>query len=83
MNYYLGIFGGVGAVLIGISGCLWKLCRSYDFKCNYNREDKKTPTEVLSNSWEHQGIKFPKEQAFGKNYNRFGFAKKKRRKLEN
>jgi hypothetical protein len=76
LTTFFEIFGGVGAVLIGISGCLWKLCRSYDFKCNYNQEDKKTPIEVFPNSWEHQGNGFPKEPVFGKNYNRFGFAQK-------
>tara|TARA_B100000989_G_scaffold283793_1_gene249993 strand:- start:51 stop:731 length:681 start_codon:yes stop_codon:yes gene_type:complete len=76
LTYFFEIFGGVSAVVLGITGGIWKCCRSHEFKYDYEKEKKYT-TSVLKHSWEHKGDKFPENISFGRNYNRGVFAKKK------
>lgn len=47
------IFGGVGAVILGVGGCMWKCLRSYEFKNDYIQEDKEDPVNVLISTWEN------------------------------
>ena len=72
---FLEIFGGAGAVLLGICGCALKYFRSFEYKYDYETEEKRLPIEVLNHNWEHQGVDFPENSTFGKNYNRQIFAK--------
>ena len=45
-GYFLEIFGGAGAVIIAVGGCLWKCLRSYEFKYDYEDEER-SATDVL------------------------------------
>ena len=75
-GYFLEIFGGAGAVIIAVGGCLWKCLRSYEFKYDYEDEER-SATDVLKSTWENKGIEFPIEEDFGENYNRLKFSTKK------
>ena len=85
LQSFLEIFGGTGAVILGIGGCIWGCLKSFEFKCNYE-DEKQDPVDVLEKDWEHKGDNFPAEEKFnaqlGKNYpqhvsyNRLIFAKK-------
>jgi hypothetical protein len=69
------LFGGsIGALLLGIGGCIYKLIQSYEFKYDYERE-RETSIRVLCNNWETKGEDFPLDKDFGESWNRKGFAK--------
>lgn len=72
---FLEIFGGAGAVILGIGGCIWKCFRSYEFKFDYENEMLE-PTDILDQEWETKGKDYPIEESFGESYNRLIFAKK-------
>ena len=46
------IFGGTGAVLVGIIGCVWKIVTTYDFKIIENEYFDNKPIKTLWNNWE-------------------------------
>ena len=48
----LEIFGGTGAVLLGLGGCIFNYLQKYNFNYNYKKMHRK-PSEVLKNTWEH------------------------------
>ena len=50
---FFEIFGGIGAVVLGVGGCMWKYLRSFEFKHDYISEDKEDPVNVLSSTWEN------------------------------
>lgn len=51
----VAIFGGTGAVLIGMAGCLWKVFRSYQISYVVGEPIDNLPVETLNNTWEHPG----------------------------
>ena len=55
VDYLIEIFGGTGAVVLGIATCIWRFCKTHEFKWDYDEEDKKEPAEVLNEEWENRG----------------------------
>ena len=51
---FFEIFGGIGAIILGVGGCMWKCYRSYEFKCNYIEDDEVVPISVLDESCENR-----------------------------
>ena len=47
---FFEIFGGIGAVIISVGGCIWKCYRRYEFKGDYMKE----PISVLDESCENR-----------------------------
>ena len=74
VGYLIEIFGGTGAVILGIGTCIWGFCKTHEFKWDYDEEDKKEPVEVLNEEWENRGENFSIEEDFGSNWNRLKFA---------
>ena len=74
VDYLIEIFGGTGAVVLGIATCIWGFCKTHEFKFDYDEEDKKEPIEVLNEEWENPGENFSIEEDFGSNWNRLKFA---------
>ena len=74
VDYLIEIFGGTGAVVLGIATCIWRFCKTHEFKWDYDEEDKKEPAEVLNEEWENRGENFSIEEDFGSNWNRLKFA---------
>ena len=72
MSELLEIYGGAGAIVLGISGLLWKYFQKYEFKSNY---DKDAPIDIIVQNWENPGVDYPQDSEFGDNYNRFKFSK--------
>ena len=54
LTTFFEIFGGIGAVILGVGGCMWKCYRSYEFKCNYIEDDEVDPITVLDESCENR-----------------------------
>lgn len=75
VNYLIEIFGGTGAIILGVGTCIWGCLRSYEFKYDYE-EDKEDPIQVLNEEWETPGENFSIEEDFGNNWNRLKFATK-------
>ena len=75
-GYILEIFGGTGAVILGVGTCIWGFCKTHQFKYDYDEEDKLDPVDVLNEEWESPGENFPIEEQFGSNWSRLKFAKK-------
>ena len=46
------IFGGTGAVLLGVMGCIWKIMTTYEFKIIENEYFDNKPIKTLWNNWE-------------------------------
>ena len=76
VNYLIEIFGGTGAVILGVGTCIWGCLKSYELKYDYDEEDKEDPTQVLNEEWETPGENFSVEEDFGSNWNRLKFATK-------
>ena len=72
-GYLLEIFGGTGAVVLGIGTCIWGFCKTHEFKWDYDEEEKQDPIEVLNEEWENPGENFSIEEHFGSNWNRLKF----------
>ena len=49
----LPIFGGTGAFVLTIGGCLWKVFRSYHVQCVKGESFENAPITTLPNTWEH------------------------------
>ena len=77
-GYLLEIFGGTGAVILGVGTCIYGFCKTHEFKYDYDEEDKLDPVDVLNEEWESQGEDFPIEENFGSNWSRLKFAKKEK-----
>lgn len=75
-GYLLEIFGGTGAVILGVGTCIYGFCKTHEFKYDYDEEDKLDPVDVLNEEWESPGEDFPIEEHFGSNWSRQKFAKK-------
>ena len=75
-GYLLEIFGGTGAVILGVGTCIYGFCKTHEFKYDYDEEDKLDPIDVLNEEWESPGEDFPIEEHFGSNWSRQKFAKK-------
>ena len=76
VNSLLEIFGGTGAALLGISGCIWKFYQTNDVEFHWFRPSiKNEPTNTLDTNWENNGNSNEMEN-FGNSYNRKIFAKK-------
>lgn len=75
-GYLIEIFGGTGAVVIGIGTCIYGFLKRYELKYDYEEEDKEDPVDVLNEEWETPGDNFSIEEEFGSNWNRLKFAKK-------
>ena len=71
----LEIFGGTGAVLIGIAGFMYRCYTKYDYEIEDGYWDKNIAPQTLQNNWEVPGEKFPKNENFGGNWKRNIFAK--------
>lgn len=76
VDYFFEIFGGTGAVILGVGTCIWGCLKRYELKYNYDEEDKEDPTQVLNEEWETRGENFSVEEDFGRNWNRLKFATK-------
>jgi len=76
VDYLVEIFGGTGAVILGVGTCIWGCLKSYELKYDYDEEDKEDPTHVLDEEWETPGENFSVEEEFGSNWNRLKFATK-------
>jgi hypothetical protein len=48
----LEIFGGSGAILLGVGGCIWKYCQGYEFSYHWGFFSKNIPTNTLDVTWE-------------------------------
>ena len=53
MYELLSIFGGTGAVLLAIGGCVWKQLQSYHTKFEKEPSNLNKPIVALPNTWEH------------------------------
>ena len=53
MYELLSIFGGTGAVLLALGGCVWKQLRTYHTSFEKEPSNLNKPTITLPNSWEH------------------------------
>ena len=67
----LGIFGGTGAVLLGIGTCVWGVLKRYSFDFVRGMPISNVPIETLQNSWE-----IPFDEECEKPCNRMVFATK-------
>ena len=76
VDYLVEIFGGTGAVILGVGTCIWGCLKSYELKYDYDEEDKEEPIYVLNEEWETRGESFSLEEDFGRNWNRLKFATK-------
>jgi hypothetical protein len=76
VDYLVEIFGGTGAVILGVGTCIWGCLKSYELKYDYDEEDKEEPIYVLDEEWETRGESFSLEEDFGHNWNRLKFATK-------
>jgi len=76
VDYLVEIFGGTGAVILGVGTCIWGCLKSYELKYDYDEEDKEEPIYVLDEEWETRGESFSLEEDFGRNWNRLKFATK-------
>ena len=76
VDYFFEIFGGTGAVILGVGTCIWGVLKRYELKYDYDEEDKEDPTQVLNEEWETPGENFSVEEDFGRNWNRLKFATK-------
>lgn len=65
LTTFFEIFGGVGAVVIGVGGCIWNCLRSYEFKTNYVEDDEDIPINVLNETWENIKVENPTYDANG------------------
>ena len=77
-GYLIEIFGGTGAVVIGIGTCIWGFFKKCEVKYDYDEEDKQDPVDVLNEEWETPGENFSIEEHFGSNWARLKFAKKEK-----
>ena len=75
-GYLIEIFGGTGAVIIGVGTCIYGFLKRYEVKYDYEEEDKEDPIDVLNEEWETPGDEFSIEEDFGSNWNRLKFAKR-------
>ena len=72
----LEIFGGTGAVLLGISGCIWKCIQTYDIKFHWWSPSMiNEPTQTLDENWETCG-NIDESDNFGNSYNRAIFGER-------
>ena len=71
----LEIFGGSGAILLGVGGCIWKYCQGYEFNYHWGFFSKNIPTNTLDKSWDHNGNSMESEN-WENNGNEENFAKK-------
>lgn len=53
MSDLLSIFGGTGAVLLAVGGCIWKYIQRYEKTFVKEPSNINKPTIALPNSWEH------------------------------
>ena len=53
VEYLIEIFGGTGAVVLGIATCIWGFCKTHEFEWNYDLEIKKTPISILDETWDY------------------------------
>ena len=74
VGYLIEIFGGTGAVVLGIGTCIYGFLKRYELKYDYE-EDKEDPVDVLNEEWENPGENFSIEENFGSNWNRLKFAR--------
>tara|TARA_B110000259_G_scaffold188277_1_gene246160 strand:+ start:2606 stop:3280 length:675 start_codon:yes stop_codon:yes gene_type:complete len=51
---FLEIFGGIGAVILGVGGCILKCYKRYEFKGNYLTDDVEVPVIVLDETCENR-----------------------------
>ena len=75
-GYLIEIFGGTGAVVLGVGTCIWGFLKRYELKYDYEEEEKRDSIEVLNEEWETPGENFSIEEDFGSNWNRLKFAKR-------
>lgn len=71
----LEIFGGTGAVLLGIAGCMFRCYKKYDYGFVDGFWDKNIAPQTLQNNWEYPGDEFPENENFGNSWKRNIFAK--------
>lgn len=55
----VAIFGGTGAILTLMGGCVWKLLQSYRFSYNAGMHADNFPVQTLHNTWEYPGANVP------------------------
>tara|TARA_B100000989_G_scaffold258587_1_gene208525 strand:- start:57 stop:740 length:684 start_codon:yes stop_codon:yes gene_type:complete len=53
VGYLIEIFGGTGAVILGIATCIWGVLKTHEFEWNYDLEIKKTPISILDETWDY------------------------------
>jgi hypothetical protein len=70
MTEILGIFGGTGAVILGIGGCIWGIIKKYNVSCIRGKSIKNVPSITLPHAWE-----VPDNEEIEKPCNRMVFAK--------
>ena len=71
----LEIFGGTGAVLLGMAGCMFRCYKKYDYELEDGCWDKNIAPQTLWNNWEEPGDNFPQDIDFGGKWKRNIFAK--------
>ena len=55
MSELFALFGGTGAVLLAIGGCMWNCLRSYEYDIIWEPSNLNKPTKTLIYSWENPG----------------------------
>ncbi|RZD41215.1 MAG: hypothetical protein CXT73_05345 [Methanobacteriota archaeon] len=70
----LEIFGGTGAVLLGMTGCIWRCYQKYHYEIKEGVWDKNIASQTLQNNWETKGDNFPQDKEFGDRWKRNIFA---------
>ena len=54
VNYLVEIFGGTGAVILGVGTCIWGCLKSYELKYDYDEEDKEERRRTRRNAEERE-----------------------------
>ncbi len=70
----LEIFGGTGAVLLGMAGCIWKCFQKHEYTFKEGFLDKNIASRTLPNNWETPGENFPPGEEFGEHWRRRKFS---------
>ena len=71
----LEIFGGTGAVMLAVGGCMWKCFQRHHYELKEGFWDRNVPQKTLTNNWETKGKNFPQSETFGDNWKRRKFSK--------